>query len=147
MTCLSCHAENASRRRYCHACGVAVGRPCGRCDFRNEITDRYCGGCGQQMLQPAVAATARPVAIALAGGGQEHFPSQAPAPTAIHSDHRPEPRATAAPSPAAKGGDQAQISSQQLAELLRKPVAAAAAAPLSTKVSQAELDELFGGQS
>ena len=49
--CTNCSAENASSRRFCRLCGVALLRSCARCEFDNAATDLFCGGCGRSLVE------------------------------------------------------------------------------------------------
>src|SRR5438105_2555689 len=46
MQCLRCHTENSEERRFCGACGAALGRVCPSCGFTNDARIKFCGGCG-----------------------------------------------------------------------------------------------------
>lgn len=114
MNCQSCKQPNAPERNYCGACGTPLARYCTSCGFRNLAADRFCGGCGA----PLGAAT-RPVA-----GVPEPASSV-------------ERRSDAA-GRLAEGSD--------LAELLAAAQEPATAKPedLSVRVSQDDIDSLFG---
>jgi hypothetical protein len=122
VTCAKCQTQNDRSRRFCRACGHALGQPCRSCGFFNEAADLYCGGCGRGIkLKPGVAA---------AGDVRVSAPQKS---------------APASP-PAASKGDSRQpsLSASELAEL-GKRAPPAPTAPLPSKVSQDELDSLFGG--
>jgi hypothetical protein len=116
VKCPSCQSSNRPDRRFCGQCGAALVLRCSRCNFSNGPSDRFCGGCGDA-LDPA----------------------------ATHSDSpRPTPAAAVTrvpPSPPSYGSD--MLSSQELGELLKKP-APPPTSSLPNRVTQEDLDRLFG---
>lgn len=124
MSCAGCHAENEEHRRYCGACGSPLNRPCAACSFNNRVTDCFCGGCGGKLVNAQVR---RPPVPSLVPG-----PGQASSPSAP----------TVAPTAAVPNGT---LSLSEMRALLPAAVAPVVAKPLDNKVSQAELDALFGG--
>ncbi len=50
--CSRCAHENRVDRRFCSACGRALGHRCAACGFSNEAGDRFCGGCGARLAPP-----------------------------------------------------------------------------------------------
>lgn len=80
-TCPGCAVDNGTHRNFCHDCGTAVVRFCGRCRFANELADRYCGGCGCPM--PRKKAAPRPSAAkAVSATPAKRLPPPAPRPAA-----------------------------------------------------------------
>jgi len=46
MRCRHCGQQNQGGRRFCSACGSAIGAACPQCGFVNDPRDQFCGGCG-----------------------------------------------------------------------------------------------------
>ena len=46
VQCAQCGAENASSRKFCSGCGVALWEPCIECGIVNGPGDLHCGSCG-----------------------------------------------------------------------------------------------------
>lgn len=116
MKCPSCQTRNRPDRRFCGQCGAALVLECSRCNFSNGPSDRFCGGCAEA-LDPSAAQSASP---------------------------RPAPAAATArvpPPPQSYGSD--MLSPQELGELLRKPTPAPTSS-LPNRVTQEDLDRLFG---
>jgi hypothetical protein len=51
MKCTHCDADNEDGRKFCRACGVAIGLLCDRCKFVNPFGDAYCGMCGFKLME------------------------------------------------------------------------------------------------
>ena len=125
ICCGACHADNDDNRRYCGACGVGLIRWCSACSFKNHVTDAYCGGCGTQIAEgPVVQPLARPTAK-----GPAPALAMAPVPT---------PAKTTPPGTLSMG--------DVLAMIGPKPAPTPTTKPLAAKVTQSELDALFGAQ-
>lgn len=120
ICCARCHAENDDSRRYCGAFGVGLIRWCTGCSFKNRVTDAYCGGCGAQLGEgPAAQPLDRPTAKA--------------------------PAVEAAPPPLKTTTPAGLLSLVDIRALMApKPAPAAPTKPATGKVSQSELDALFG---
>ena len=170
MICAPCGHDNAAQRRFCGQCGTALHAVCAHCTFQNETTDRFCGGCGDQLPAsehvlagrstngPPVphARQARPTMPAT---GVRALPAPTGALSASSSPMRVVAAAPVATPPAApaaaastphKGRAEDLLSSSELSDLLRRPVAAAAPAAEETalgegSITQESLDALFGG--
>lgn len=142
MSCASCSAQNGDQRRFCRACGATLGVACARCSFRNEPADRYCGGCGAAMLvargTPSMPVPrAEETAAAVLGASRD-----GPRPSRRNQGDvsRPPPvRSTVAPSI----GALAALSADDLATLLA-PRALEGEPPLPVRLTQEDLDRLFG---
>jgi len=118
MNCIACKQPNTPERNYCGSCGTPLARYCALCGFRNGAADRFCGGCGASVgAAPGARAEARPGTVT---------PGLAPSAAA----------ATPAPGTGSAG----------LADLLQaaKESVEAAAAESDVKVSQDDIDNLFG---
>lgn len=120
MKCPACQSHNRSERRFCGQCGTALIRRCERCGFSNQLTDRFCGGCGEAL-----------------GGVPESRTAPAAALVALPLAAPP-----AAPAPAPRTGPE-MLSPQEIGELLRRPAGANPAA-LPSRLTQDDLDRLFG---
>jgi hypothetical protein len=117
MKCGACQKHYLPPRRFCGGCGAPLTRPCARCGFANESADRFCGGCGDLLDE---LAERRPRTVALS----------TPVPV---------------PVPAAANGGPEMLSSKELSDLLKKP-SSADPAVLPVRVTQDDLDRLFGAK-
>jgi len=142
VNCRACHWPNALHRRFCGGCGERLTRLCAQCDFVNTLVDRFCGGCGDTLAAPG-AQLARPPPVHCAPAPVTAAPA---APLASAAPPAP-PTIALAPPPAPDPGG-ARLSLSELSSLLPRasPAASAPAAALlpSTRVSQDDLDSLFG---
>jgi len=51
MKCTHCETDNEDARKFCRACGVAIGVMCDRCRIVNPFGDTYCGMCGFKLME------------------------------------------------------------------------------------------------
>ena len=51
MKCTHCDVDNEDGRKFCRACGVAIGVMCDRCRIVNPFGDVYCGMCGFKLME------------------------------------------------------------------------------------------------
>ena len=124
MICVGCRADNDEHRRYCGACGEGLIRWCGDCSFKNKITDAFCGGCGE-----SIADVVQP----------------SPPPTSIRGPMKtPPPAVKVLPALTEKSAPSGLLSLGEIRALIVPKSAPVAVKPLNNKVSQAELDALFG---
>jgi len=123
LTCPSCAKPNRTERRYCGGCGHALVVRCGRCDFSNGWDDHFCGGCGE-----ATGATAQSV------------PRPAARPVLpVHPVH-------AVPAAADNSRALRKLEASEV-EAMLTPGTAGPAPKTRARVSQDELDALFGSKS
>lgn len=52
-TCAACGAENRPGRKFCAACGAALGAPCPACGAENQPGELFCGECGTRLGEGA----------------------------------------------------------------------------------------------
>jgi len=52
-TCGACGAENRPGRKFCAACGAALGVPCPACGAENQPGEHFCGECGARLGEAA----------------------------------------------------------------------------------------------
>lgn len=116
MNCPGCDRPNQPDRRYCGGCGASLRANCPSCAFGNEPADRFCGGCGAPLAATAEARRAPPAPLA---------------------DGHPEP---------ARAGGGGLLSANEVGALLRERDAPPAPAPLPARVTQEDLDRLFGAK-
>lgn len=118
MNCPFCTHPGADNRNYCGACGGLLVQYCRLCGTRNLAADHYCGGCGNPLATDGGQPPARP-------------------PSAL-------PRAAPVPAPAAKPVIPA--TGAGLADLLdaARETEQRDQEPLDVKVSQDDIDSLFG---
>jgi hypothetical protein len=174
MLCPSCAIDNDERRRYCGQCGHNLRPVCVHCAFTNDASDKFCGGCGGALQQaPGVAATpvlsapalpAMPVAAAVAAAPP---PAMRSLPTPVKLAPMPPPARPAlatlpVPAPAAvpaatlaatlteakassSANGQPLVSAADLDFLIEsKPAAKPEDSSLPARVTQSDLDSLFG---
>jgi class 3 adenylate cyclase len=70
MRCTGCGSDNREGRKFCAACGAAMGAGCARCGAANQPGERFCGECGAALdatVGAPVAATARAQVREVAG--------------------------------------------------------------------------------
>ena len=53
MECPNCKTENEGAKRFCTACGAALGALCKRCGKMGKGEDKFCGDCGTALLATA----------------------------------------------------------------------------------------------
>jgi len=136
MNCPDCDRDNDRRRRFCGDCGAVLAVVCGRCGFANEPRDRFCGGC-RDRLRSVGRDTAEVRSLPPVDPGLQPIP-----PSAL--------RFVAVDDPADEDDDIATIGEEALARLLADSAEEADAAVLELpekRVTQDELDRLFGGES
>lgn len=117
MKCASCDADNDADRRYCGACGDRLTLYCSECSFNNRVSDSFCGGCGRRVGE-AQRRTRSAVTLA--------------------------PLPTEKLEKAEKKVGNEVLSISEVRALMPAQAAPRPAQPLPGKVSQAELDALFG---
>ncbi len=61
MRCGRCGEDNREGRKFCAACGAALGWTCPGCGFANEPGEAFCGGCGSKRPAPAGTSPAAPL--------------------------------------------------------------------------------------
>jgi hypothetical protein len=109
---------------------------CSDCGTESEVLRRFCGVCGERVRQGCARCGF------LNGMTERHCGGCSDVLSTVDAKKQ-HPRAVPS-GPARPGqGEREMLSSSDLEELLHKPVAPAAPA-LSSKVSQSELDQLFG---
>jgi len=124
VNCPGCARQNEDGRRFCGGCGIALRAPCRRCGFANLPIDLFCGGCGDAIASAVQAAPPRvPMAV-------------------VHASPMPPP-ATQPRQPARRKDE---IAAAELQELLEHnaPAAGGSVSALPARVSQDDLDRLFG---
>jgi hypothetical protein len=118
MKCPSCRTRNRSDRHFCAQCGASLIQICGRCGFSNGAADLYCGGCGNQLQVGTVVGS-------IASRAEE--PARSPALVPVAADRAD------------------MLSPEELGALLKKPEPVAPEA-LPIRVTQEDLDRLFGAK-
>lgn len=116
-SCPACKSPNLDARSFCGACGASIARFCGSCGFKNLLPDLFCGGCGTPLTH----------------GAQERPVHPQVQPTLFAAP----PTSEAAPSNLPLGAEDELLA-------IACESAAAPVEPEDTKVSQDDIDSLFG---
>ncbi len=53
MECPNCKTNTEGAKRFCTACGAALGALCKRCGKMGKAEDKYCGDCGNALVASA----------------------------------------------------------------------------------------------
>ncbi len=166
MECVRCFCSNEPHRRFCYQCGHALVTGCHRCGFFNRVIDRFCGGCGNSLLEQSdhsslprnnqeQASTlpiptkpifpSPPVPFSVSGNTSSKATCLSPAnfsPTE-EPDCKKSAVAVATPKATGKNTNDIEISEHDLQELLTP--SSQTTPTLPSKVSQEDIDKLFGG--